>query len=118
VFDDILLNHFETLAERKLPGRKKVQDREYAIEDAFTRVPFSREQSWDSFSQPGRKIEMSMIFKNINDTRVVCPKCNSVSNEKKGVLVEWSGSLLWFVVIAADTPQSKFPLQDAVPNGR
>jgi hypothetical protein len=33
---------------------------------------------------------MSMIFKNNRETSVVCPKCNTISKEKKGVLVEWS----------------------------
>jgi hypothetical protein len=90
VFEYILLNHFKSLAERKLPGSRKVQNREYAIEDTSTRVPFSRKRSWDSFCRPGRKIDMSMIFKNNRETSVVCPKCNTISKEKKGVLVEWS----------------------------
>ncbi|KAH8747111.1 hypothetical protein F5882DRAFT_422542 [Hyaloscypha sp. PMI_1271] len=88
VFENILLNHFKSLAERKLPGSRKVQNREYAIEDTSTRVPFSRKRSWDSFCRPGRKIDMSMIFKNNRETSVVCPKCNTISKEKKGVLVE------------------------------
>lgn len=80
----------QTLAGRKLPGSRKVQNREYVIEDTSTRVPFSRKRSWGSFCRPGRKIDMSMIFKNNGGTSVVCPKCNTMSKEKKGVLIEWS----------------------------
>ncbi|KAE8449875.1 hypothetical protein EG329_007352 [Mollisiaceae sp. DMI_Dod_QoI] len=77
---------------RACPGSKKVQNREYAIEDGVTRTAFSRSQPWSLFSAPGRKVEMSMIFKgrskDSNKTSVVCPKCDTISHEKKGALIK------------------------------
>lgn len=83
MLEDVLISHFRTL-----PGSRKVLKREYSIEDSATQCNFSRDQPWPFFSRPGRKIDMSMIFKNIGNT-VVCPKCNTISKEKKGVLVKW-----------------------------
>ncbi|KAE9369642.1 hypothetical protein N431DRAFT_413880 [Stipitochalara longipes BDJ] len=85
MFDSILLSHF-----RKLAGEKKVEKREYEIEDGSTRGTLARTTSWSQICKPGRKIEMSMIFKEANKTGVACPKCDTISNEKKGVQVECS----------------------------
>ncbi|KAE9363343.1 PAP1-domain-containing protein [Stipitochalara longipes BDJ] len=70
------------------PGAKKVQKREYAIEDGLTRVAFSKSQHWSLFSTPGRKVDMSMIFKDKSKNSAVCPKCNTISDEQKGKLIE------------------------------
>ena len=82
-FENILTSHFRTLL-----ARGKVLRREYATEDSATRSTFSRSQPWSTFSKPGRKIDMSMIFRNAGNT-VVCPKCNAISKENEGYLVEW-----------------------------
>lgn len=84
MFDSILLSHFQTL-----PGEKKVQKREFELEDSVTRGKLARTRSWSQISKPGRKIEMSMIFKDFGKTSVVCPKCDTISKEGKGIQVEW-----------------------------
>jgi len=65
------------------PGAKKVQKREYAIEDGLIRVAFSKSQPWSLFSTPGRKVEMSMIFKEKSKSSVECARCNTISDEQK-----------------------------------
>ncbi|KIN03095.1 hypothetical protein OIDMADRAFT_27555 [Oidiodendron maius Zn] len=80
--------HLESLFQI-CPGAKKVQRREYAIEDGLTRTAFSRSRPWSLFSRPGRMVEMSMIFKGRSNARVVCPTCNTISQEKKGTLIKW-----------------------------
>jgi hypothetical protein len=85
MLDSILLSHFKTL-----PGEKKVQKREFEIEDSVTRRTLTRKRAWSEVSYPGRKIDMSMIFKDVGKTSVVCPKCDTISKEEKGVQVEWS----------------------------
>ncbi|KAH6668194.1 hypothetical protein B0J14DRAFT_156808 [Halenospora varia] len=82
-FDDVLETHF-----RLLPGTRKVAKREYTIEDSATCTEFSRDCSWTSHCKPGIKIDMSMVFKDVSKTTATCPKCNTISKEKKGVMVE------------------------------
>jgi hypothetical protein len=84
IFDDVLQSHFQ-----KLPGAKKVAKREFAIEDSLNRKTFSRDCQWTSFCKAGLKIDMSMIFNDRNKTSMVCPKCDTISNEEKGIMVEW-----------------------------
>ncbi|PMD50236.1 uncharacterized protein K444DRAFT_262739 [Hyaloscypha bicolor E] len=69
MFDIILLGHFHFQA---LVGEKKVQKREFEIEDSTTRDPLTRKRPWPTFSKPGRKIDMSMIFKD-SGVLVECP---------------------------------------------
>ncbi|KAH8589843.1 Clr5 domain-containing protein [Bisporella sp. PMI_857] len=87
IFEEHLRSLFQVC-----PGAKKVQKREYAIEDRSTRTAFSKNQPWSLFSVPGRKVEMSMIFKDRSKTSVVCPKCDTISDEKKGILIECKNS--------------------------
>ncbi|KAH8654567.1 hypothetical protein BGZ60DRAFT_435693 [Tricladium varicosporioides] len=82
-FDDVLETHF-----RLLPGTRKVARREYSIEDSATCTEFSRNHPWVSYCKPGIKIDMSMVFKDINKLNATCPKCNTVSEGKRGVMVE------------------------------
>jgi hypothetical protein len=84
MFDDIILSHFRARA-----GEKKVQEREFEIEDSLTQVKLVRSIPWSQFSRPGRKIDMSIIFRDVGKGSVVCPKCDTISKEKKGVQVEW-----------------------------
>jgi hypothetical protein len=84
MLDSILLGHF-----RAVIGEKKVQKREFEIGDSMTRSTLTRKRPWSQICRPGRKIEMSMIFKDIDKTSVVCPKCDTISKEEKGVQVEW-----------------------------
>jgi hypothetical protein len=86
MFDIILLRHFQFQA---LVGEKKVQKREFEIEDSTTRDSLTRKRPWSTFSKPGWKIDMSMVFKDSGKTSVVCPKCDTITKEKKGVLVKW-----------------------------
>ncbi|PMD42379.1 hypothetical protein L207DRAFT_310323 [Hyaloscypha variabilis F] len=84
MLDSILLAHFRTL-----DGEKKVQKREFQIEDSMTGDALSRKNPWSQICKPGRKIDMSMIFKDVGKTSVVCPGCNTISKEKMGIQVEW-----------------------------
>lgn len=93
MLDSILLSHFRTLA-----GEKKVQKGEFEIEDGLSRGKLVRTHPWSQISKPGRKIEMSMVFKDSSKTSVVCPKCGTISNEKKGVQVEWRVDLCFFAL--------------------
>jgi hypothetical protein len=52
-------------------------------------MPLSRDKPFSSFSKPGSRIEMSMIFKDESKIDVICPKCDTISSEKKGPFIEW-----------------------------
>jgi hypothetical protein len=84
MLDSILLGHF-----RAVIGEKKVQKREFEIEDSMTRSTLSRKMPWSQVCRPGRKIEMSMTFKDVGKNSVICPKCDTISKEKKGIQIEW-----------------------------
>jgi len=68
---------------------KKVAKREYAIKDSATSTTFSRDRPWAVLCKAGLKVDMSMIFNDKNKTSVECPRCNTISKEQKGMMVEW-----------------------------
>jgi hypothetical protein len=84
MFDNILLAHFRTLT-----GERKIQKGEFEIEDSISGSTLTRTSPWSQICKPGRKIDMSMIFKDIDKTSINCPRCDTLSKEKKGVQVEW-----------------------------
>ena len=47
---------------RKAPGFSKVKRGEYALHDDMSPTPMDLTKSWESIFQPGRKVEMSMVF--------------------------------------------------------
>ncbi|KAF4635081.1 hypothetical protein G7Y89_g3007 [Cudoniella acicularis] len=105
-FDNVLETHF-----RFLPGTKKVAKREYTIEDSATCMEFSRACPWSTFCKPGMRIDMSMVFKDRSKTSAVCPKCNTISNEKRGVMVECKtlGCKMLFRTEEEDEPLDPVP---------
>lgn len=55
----------------------------------MTRARLERDRPFSCFSKPGLRIDMSMVFNDKSKTSVVCPKCDTISNEKKGRFIEW-----------------------------
>jgi hypothetical protein len=83
-FDEVLKALF-----CNLPGSRMVAKRLYIIENSTGDQTFKRELPWTECFKPGMKINMSMVFKDRSKMSVVCPKCDTISHEKKGVMVDW-----------------------------
>jgi hypothetical protein len=75
-------DEFQLILEKQFqhaPGLQKVKLREYALVDESTRETLDAHKSWDSAYIPGRKVNMSMVFKSLPVVRrlddLYCPGC-------------------------------------------
>ena len=84
MLDTILLKRFE-----KLPGRKKVMRREYAIEESVTGKELDRKREWALCFRPGQKVSMSMLFDSSPISKVSCPRCKTGTQTPTGLSVTW-----------------------------
>lgn len=84
MLDTILLKRFE-----KLPGRKKVMRREYAIEESVTGKEFDRKREWALCFRPGQKVGMSMLFDSNPVLEVSCPRCKTGIRTPAGFWATW-----------------------------
>lgn len=74
MFDTILSKRFE-----KHPGHKKVQSKEYVIEDGLSGRELDRMLELVSCLRPGQKIEMCITFSDGNIESNTCPRCQTES---------------------------------------
>lgn len=60
-------------------GAKKIERREFAIEDSVTKRDIDLKTKWDVCFFPGQRVEMSMIFRQTNLSyglaEHTCPRC-------------------------------------------
>jgi hypothetical protein len=84
MLDVILLKRFE-----RLPGHQKVLKGEYSIEEGVTGRDFSREIEWSMCFRPGQKIDMSMVFSDLDATSNCCPRCGTKSAVSAETRTQW-----------------------------
>ena len=84
MFDMILSERF-----KKHPGHRKVQRGEFAIEEDITGRELSREWDWCMCFRPGQKIDMSMVFSDLDNTSNRCPRCKTESAASAEVRTQW-----------------------------
>jgi hypothetical protein len=72
---------------RYLPGLKKVQNVEYAIQESRSKRRLDLTAPWDSIFLPGRKVDMSMVFRRPLISMSSCPGCqteNEIEDSNEG----------------------------------
>lgn len=85
VFESVLIARFD-----QLPGQNKIARREYAIQENSLKLEIDRSQSFESSFLPGRRMDMSMIFKATDDrNRNSCPSCRAVSLVDSNFEMKW-----------------------------
>ncbi len=85
MLDAILLGRFE-----KRPGQQKILRGEFAIEEGITGRDIHRKYEFCVSFRPGQKIDMSMIFSEINSTSNHCPGCGAMSEGLAEIRIQWS----------------------------
>ena len=83
VFDCVLAARFVNL-----PGEGKIARKEVAFQDRYLAKDVERCHSFESCFLPGRRIDMSMIFKQINPCKS-CPKCGLEADCTSGAVTQW-----------------------------
>jgi hypothetical protein len=79
---------------RDVPGLKKVQNFEYAMQDSRSKTAMDfRKKPWTSLFLPGRKVNMSMVFRNAPRAALsCCPGCRTENAVGEGDLkseIQW-----------------------------
>ena len=85
ILDLILLERFE----EKRPGHQKVLKGEFAIEEGITGQDISRENEFAMCFRPGQKIDMSMIFSDLDTNSNHCPRCRTTSEASTETRTQW-----------------------------
>jgi len=83
VFDTVLATRF-----MGLPGQRKIARKEVAFQDRYLTKDVERTQSFEACFLPGRRIDMSMVFKQINPC-TSCPKCGLEADCTSGAVTQW-----------------------------
>jgi hypothetical protein len=77
---------------RHVPGLKKVQNVEYAIQESSSKRKLDLTAPWDSIFLPGRKVNMSTVFRRPQTSMSSCPGCqteNKIEDSNKGSEIQW-----------------------------
>ncbi|PVH79347.1 hypothetical protein DL98DRAFT_589416 [Cadophora sp. DSE1049] len=91
MFDMIISKRFE-----KHVGHTKIQRREYAIEEGSTGREVNRASDWYSSFHPGQKVEMSVLFSDVDDNGNYCPRCRTKSAASTEIKVQCKMCQMWF----------------------
>jgi hypothetical protein len=84
MFHTVLTCHFE-----KRPGHLKVLRNEYALQDSLSHRDLNPKTEWPLCFRPGQKVEMSMVFLSPDSSGSACPGCQTVSDIKENVEIQW-----------------------------
>ena len=69
---------------------KKIEDREFVIQDVVTRKDIDFARDWDSCFFPGQRVDMSMVFNALRPiTSNSCPGCRSLYTGNSEDEVDW-----------------------------
>ena len=60
-----------------VPGLQKIEIGEYVLHDVFSEADIVRSGAIEKALRPGRRINMSMIFKLQGSKQAMCPKCRA-----------------------------------------
>lgn len=67
----------------------KVLKGEFAIEEGITGRDIGRENEFAKCFRPGQKIDMSMIFSDLDANGNRCPRCCTKSEASTGARIQW-----------------------------
>ncbi|PMD12774.1 hypothetical protein NA56DRAFT_586661, partial [Hyaloscypha hepaticicola] len=90
-----LVNSWEVLESvltarfKNVPGRRKVEVGEYALQDRVSLRDIKKSQPFEANFLPGRKIDMSIVFSTRYPTGNSCPGCNMESELDKTAVTLW-----------------------------
>lgn len=74
---------------KQVPGLRKVEGLEYAMQDTASKKAFDLSKPWESIFRPGRKVVMSMLFQQVESTVTSCPGCfEDVRDDQDGEQME------------------------------
>jgi hypothetical protein len=68
---------------RHVPGLKKVQNNEYVVQDSNSKRKVNLHAPWESVFLPGRKVNMSMVFRRPQLSTSSCPGCQTANETKR-----------------------------------
>lgn len=77
---------------RHVPGLRKVQNNEYSIQETLSKRKLNMKGPWESAFLPGRKFNMSMIFRRPQISMSSCPGCqteNAVNINAVDADIQW-----------------------------
>ena len=84
MLDMILLKRFE-----KRSGHHKVLKGEYTLEEGITGRDVSRENELMMCFRLGQKIDMSMVFSDLDASSNHCPRCGTKSEASAEARTQW-----------------------------
>lgn len=84
-FDSVLDLRF-----RDMQGHKKVQNKEYVLQENATRREIDRSRPWAASFLPGQKVVMSILFDDSGISTSLCPRCQSTSEKPQDTDIKWS----------------------------
>ncbi|KAE8447549.1 hypothetical protein EG329_010679 [Mollisiaceae sp. DMI_Dod_QoI] len=108
ILNVILLERFENH-----PGHRKVLKGEFVIEDAVTGRDLNRETKLTMCFRPGQKVNMSMVFSEVDDDANYCPRCGTPSVALAEARSQCTTCRMWFqrLVEIDDDPEPEPILQ-------
>jgi hypothetical protein len=90
-----LVNSWEVLESvlaarfKNLPGHRKIQQKEYAFQERASKRDLDRALPWEACFQPGRRVDMSMIFKGYKGSGSSCPGCQLATEKSEDSEIKW-----------------------------
>jgi hypothetical protein len=74
---------------KNIPGERKVMQGEYALQDRGSLRDIEKSQAFEACFLPGRKVDMSMIFKRHHTLLRSCPGCWLETTEDNAIATTW-----------------------------
>lgn len=88
-FQSVLVTRFQ-----HMPGLRKVRNLEYSMQDGRSQEILDLSKSWESNFRPGRRLNMSMVFRILSEVTSSCPGC---SKENFNLLGHGDADVQWYV---------------------
>jgi hypothetical protein len=84
VLDSVLAARF-----RDCPSERKIRNKEYALSDRTLQRDIERHGPFETSFLPGRRIDMSLIFKRQTSSGASCPGCGTQSDLDNAMSTTW-----------------------------
>jgi hypothetical protein len=84
VLESVLAARFQNIA-----GERKIKRREYALQDRGSLNDIDRNAPFDVCFLPGRRVDMTMIFKETQPQTVSCPGCGMAATQTDPTGSNW-----------------------------
>lgn len=88
----VLQNNFRGIG----PGAEKIENGEFAIQDAGTGIDVDLTSNWKTCFYPGQKVEMSMVFTLTKATNgKSCPRCKNEWTSERDIDASYGKDVKW-----------------------